>query len=99
MITKLSTLITLIIGIASIASLLIGLATWYAGAVKKTYAAERNFNHLQNDLKQLSGSMAVILDDAKERFDQIDHTLEKIQQSIDQLSEGCDQIHHKGFFR
>lgn len=85
MLDKLSTVITVIIGAASLVSLVIGVATWYGGAVKKTYAAERSFNHLQNDLKQLSGSMALILEDARERFDAIDSSLEEIKESIDKL--------------
>lgn len=85
MLDSVSSVITVVLGVASVVSLIIGVASWHGSTVKKAYAAERNFNHVKNDLKQLSGSMAVILDDAKERFDQIDHTLETIQQSVDEL--------------
>ncbi|MFG6094098.1 hypothetical protein SPB21_02560 [Leptothoe sp. ISB3NOV94-8A] len=92
MLDGLSTVITVIIGIASLVSLVIGVATWYAGAVKKTYAAERSFNHLQNDLRQLSGNVALVLDDAKDRFDAIDRNLEEIKENI-------EEIKAKRFFR
>lgn len=47
-------------------------AVWYANAEKKKYAAERDFNHLKNNQKDISNGIAEIAKDFDIRFDELD---------------------------
>lgn len=47
-------------------------ATWYGGAVKKSYASERDFGHLKNSYDNLSRNVEQLDRMIDQRFDQIE---------------------------
>jgi predicted lipoprotein len=57
-----------------------GNITWallfFANSIKRRYAAERDFNHLKNNQRQIADSIAISLKDSDERFDRIDRDLD-----------------------
>lgn len=72
--------------IIAIAGFLIGLGTtlcgvlaWYAGAVKKKYAAEREFNHLRNNQQQIQNGLNDLVQEFDRRFDEADRQLIEIK--------------------
>lgn len=50
-----------------------------AEAAKKEYAAQRDFEHLKNNLKQLAEGLSNGFDGLEERFDQVDKELLRIE--------------------
>ncbi|BCL34251.1 hypothetical protein [Nostoc sp. MS1] len=56
-----------------------GNITWaiimIANAQKKAYAAERDFNHLKNNQKDISDGIAMGFDEIERRFDYVDKEL------------------------
>lgn len=68
--------ITLFIGISSFIG---GVITLYSGAVKKSYAAERDFNHLKRNYESLSGNIATLSDLLDSRLDHLQETMTKIE--------------------
>lgn len=48
-------------------------------AEKKKYAAERDFNHLRNNQKQMGDGIAMIAKDMDSRFDSLEKTLVEIK--------------------
>lgn len=65
--------------ILATATTVIGGILWYANAEKKKYAAERDFNHIKNNLKQMSEGITHEFKDLNERFDDIDKELLRIE--------------------
>lgn len=63
-----------------------GNITWallfFANSIKRKYAAERDFNHLKNNQKQISDNIAIGLKDQDERFDRIDSELKELKTYI-----------------
>lgn len=53
----------------------IGMIVWYANTEKKKYAAERDFNHLKNNQKDISNGIAHLAEN-------IEHDLEVITRDI-----------------
>lgn len=43
---------------------------WYGGAVRKTYAAQRDYEHLKNSYSQLSDNLSSLSREVDSRFDQ-----------------------------
>lgn len=67
-------------------SLLLGAATtlsgiifWYRNAVRKTYAAERDFNHLKRNQEQILNNLEYLLKEQDRRFDTIDKEIIEIK--------------------
>ncbi|HIK04605.1 MAG TPA: hypothetical protein IGS40_07820 [Trichormus sp. M33_DOE_039] len=58
---------------------LIGGVVWYANSEKKKYAAERDFNHIKNNFKQMSEGIANEFKDLNDRFDDVDKELLRIE--------------------
>lgn len=54
-----------------ITSLLGGFLLWHRGSVEKRYAAERDFRHIQNDLKSLSANLAHESEEAERGFNEL----------------------------
>lgn len=61
------------------ATTVIGGVLWYANSEKKKYAAERDFNHIKNNLKQMSEGFALEFKDLNDRFDDVDKELLRIE--------------------
>ncbi|MBW4568040.1 MAG: hypothetical protein KME31_08455 [Tolypothrix carrinoi HA7290-LM1] len=55
---------------------------WYANSEKKKYAAERDFNHLKNNQKDISSGIAEIAKDFDKRFDDLDKRLNSFDQDL-----------------
>lgn len=64
--------IPLIMGLISFAG---GVATWYGAAVKKSYASERDFNHLKRNYESLSANISALVELTDDRFDRLDEKL------------------------
>jgi hypothetical protein len=61
----------IVTGLISIVTFFGGVVMWYSGAIKKTYAAQRDYEHLKNSYKQLANNQDNILKEFDTRFDQI----------------------------
>lgn len=72
-----------VLAIGGFALALGGNITWalimFANAQKKAYAAERDFNHLKNNQKDISDGIAMGFDEIDRRFDQVDRELIEIK--------------------
>ena len=60
-----------------------GHVTWavvfFANSIKRRYAAERDFNHLKNNQKQITDNIAFGFKEIDDRFDRIDRDLLEIK--------------------
>jgi hypothetical protein len=56
---------------------------WYRSSVEKSYAAQRDFNHLRNSISSLSASIDKLLDNQEEALEQLQKTQEKILLKIE----------------
>ncbi|MDZ8227536.1 hypothetical protein [Nostoc sp. ChiVER01] len=60
-----------------------GHVTWgivfFANSIKRKYAAERDFNHLKNNQKQITDNIAFGFREIDERFDRTDRDLLEIK--------------------
>lgn len=65
-------LIALVVGLTPY---VVGIIAWYANSEKKKYAAERDFNHLKNNQKDISNGIAYLTKS-------IEHDLEIIMRDI-----------------
>lgn len=63
-----TTLLSLILGLSSLVG---GFLLWHKGSVEKRYAAERDFRHIQNDLKSLSASLAHEAEEVERNFNEL----------------------------
>lgn len=63
----------------SVSMFLAGLVTWYSGAVRKRYAAQRDYEHLKTSYKQLASGQSVISKDMDSRFDSIMLELKEVK--------------------
>ena len=59
-------------GVIGMSGAVFGAIAWYRGSVEKAYAAKRDFGHLKNNYKGLSGAIADIDKTLDTRFDRID---------------------------
>ena len=57
--------------------------TWYRSAIRKEYAAQRDFNHLKNNYESLSLVVSNIIKEQDERFDKIDLSLVRTESKLD----------------
>jgi hypothetical protein len=77
---------------------IIGVIAWaliaYAGAEKKKYAAERDFNHLKNNQLQISNGIGVIAKDIDNYFDKLDTRLNSHDQDLLEIKTYLN-IHYK----
>ncbi|MEL6402097.1 MAG: hypothetical protein AAFR26_23945 [Cyanobacteria bacterium J06626_4] len=65
----LSLLLGIVLGMMSLFTGVFGAIAWYRSNVRKAYAAERDFNHLKNNYRQLAESVNNLYrfsDDAKD---------------------------------
>ena len=58
------------------------LIAFVVSSEKKKYAAERDFNHVKNNLKQMGDGIAMMEKDIDSRFDGLDKTLAEIKAYI-----------------
>ncbi len=63
----------------SITTFVGGCVMWFQGAVKKNYAAQRDFDHLKNSYHQLASNQQAILKELDGRFDQTVLELKEIK--------------------
>lgn len=77
-ITTAQTLISLLLGLGGFAS---GVILWYKGSVEKRYAAERDFNHIRNNLQQYGEGLS----DIAEQIDELRHTAGSLAENQRQL--------------
>ncbi|NEU76945.1 hypothetical protein PI95_031730 [Hassallia byssoidea VB512170] len=65
---------------------IVGVIVWallaYASAEKKKYAAERDFNHLKNNQKNISDGIAHIASDFDKSFEDLDKRLNSIDHDL-----------------
>ena len=54
---ELSLVLGIVLGAMSLFTGVFGAIAWYRAGVRKAYAAERDFNHLKNNYRQLAESM------------------------------------------
>ena len=57
--------------------------TWYRSAVRKEYAAQRDFNHLKNNYESLSLTVSNIIKEQDDRFDRIDISMARTESKLD----------------
>ena len=57
--------------------------TWYRSAVRKEYAAQRDFNHLKNNYDSLSLIVSNIIKEQDDRFDRIDLSHARLESKLD----------------
>ena len=57
--------------------------TWYRSAVRKEYAAQRDFNHLKNNYENLSKVVDSIIKEHDERFDRLDISMARLESKLD----------------
>lgn len=50
---------------------LIGAILWYTQSEKKKYASERDFQHIRNNQKNISDSIALLTKDIEDKLDNI----------------------------
>ena len=65
--------------IASALTFMGGLVMWYAGAVKKSYAAQRDFDHLKGSYKQIAANLDAVSREQDGRFDQLALELKEVK--------------------
>ena len=63
-----------------------GALAWYAGAVEKRYAAQRDFQHLRRNQEQINNGINTILKDQDRRFDTIEKELSESKMLIHNLA-------------
>lgn len=61
------------------ATTVIGAVLWYANTEKRRYALERDFNHIKNNLEQISDGISHEFKDLNDRFDDVDKELLRIE--------------------
>ena len=76
--------ISLIIGIVTFCS---GLFSFYGGAIKKRYGAERDFQHLKNDYRALAQNVALLSDMLDGQIDSMQLKLLELRARVDLLIE------------
>ncbi len=65
--------------ILAITTTLCGAILWYVQTEKKKYAAERDFNHLKNNIKQLSTNISYLTEGLDKQYDQMQRDLFEIR--------------------
>ncbi len=89
----------LILMFVSLASFLSGLIMWYGGKVQKSYAAQRDFEHLKRNYSQLAENQAAIMREFDKRCDQIDMALLETKGMINGLQTQVLAEHSQGWRR
>ena len=64
-----------------------------ADAAKKEYAAQRDFEHLKNNLKNITDGVGREFKDVNERFDDVERYLSRIEAYLIRVT-GIPPIHH-----
>lgn len=59
----------------------------HADTVRKEYAAQRDFGHIQNDLLQLKENLNVLSEDGDRRLDALERKFEKVSGNLEILLE------------
>lgn len=77
--------LSIILSITGLVGFIGGAVTWYAGAVRKRYAAERDFDHLKRNYRQMAENQKAILKELDDRFDRTDQELIKLVMLINTL--------------
>lgn len=67
-----------------IASLGGGIA-WYRAIVRKSYAAERDFNHIRNSISQLSNAIEKEQEFTEEQLSRLSHKLETMSLTLNKI--------------
>lgn len=57
----------------------VGTIVWYANSEKKKYAAERDFNHLRNNQKDISNGIAHLAEEIEGYFDVLNRDILEIK--------------------
>lgn len=68
--------IPLIMGVISFAG---GAVAWYSAAIKKSYASERDFNHLKRNYESMTANISALSDLLDQRLDTIALMMAKIE--------------------
>ena len=76
---NLESTLTILLGIISLVTAVLGAIAWYRGSVVKDYAASRDFNHLKRSYEQLATNQAEILKELDTRCDALDRQLLRIE--------------------
>lgn len=74
-----------ILAFSAICAALGSFAAWYGSSVKKQYASERDFKHMQRNYENLAGNVAALSDLLDDRLDRISLTVIEIKARQDIL--------------
>ena len=77
--TAFSEYITIVLGLGGILGGVAGLYSYLKSANEKSYAAQRDFNHLLRNQEQLINNLSFQAKDFDERFNSIEKVLLKIE--------------------
>jgi hypothetical protein len=77
--------INLLISAATLLGLISTALLWYRTKVEKSYAAQRDFNHLRNAIATLSESINRLVEAQKEESESLEKTQEKILTKLEVL--------------
>ena len=56
-----------------------GIIFWYRNVIRKSYAAQRDFNHLKKNQEQILQNLEYLLREQDKRFDTIDREIIEIK--------------------
>lgn len=77
--------IDLLIAAATLAGLLSTAMMWYRTKVEKTYAAQRDFNHLRNSINGLSTSIDKLIDEQDEAINDLKREISSLNTKLETL--------------
>ena len=69
--------------LAGLVPYFIGLVTWYGGSREKKYAAQRDFEHLKNNQKEISNGIAYLGRDIDDYFEVLNRDILEIKLRLD----------------
>lgn len=70
----------------SIFTFLGGITAWYSAAVKKSYAAQRDYEHLKRNYEQIAANQNNLLREFDQRFDQTILELKELKAQLNVLT-------------
>lgn len=93
------TTLEVLVLIVSLSSFFSGVIMWYSGRVQKSYAAQRDFEHLRRNYAQLAENQAAILKEFDKRCDAVDLALIEVKGLINGLQAQVLAEHSQGWRR
>lgn len=69
-----------------LAGAVFGMLMWYKSAVEKSYAAQRDFQHLKRNQEQIASLLSANMEELERQFNQIDKDLTELRNWIQNLA-------------